>query len=161
MVKFGHLLSKEAENSKYYVKYVFWRFFKRFHKIIKKFIFIKESIKKTFLLKEHSKGSQALYRHSKGSWKALGHFKEPTSMGTHGALGYLGTLDGSPFRYFGTQALERHLETWVTQGTLFRRLSRSWFIFYRRLLLSKHIGTGNFFIGELCMVPFLMTKTYF
>ena len=103
VIKFTHLISKDGENNKGFVKYVFWKVFKKF---VKPFLIMLQTffyLKRTQMKIEHSNGTLSLLRgHSKGNLKALGH------LGTQGtwALGHPST--------WGTRALGGHLDT---QGT--------------------------------------------
>ena len=70
MVKFAHLISKEAENKKCHVKYLFWKHLKKLYKTIK------ESISSNVTDLIYSKSNQKALghlRHSKSTWalKAL------------------------------------------------------------------------------------------
>ena len=146
MVKFRHLISREAKSNKCYVKYLFWKVFKNLYKTIK------ESNSCNIADLSHSKNTQrelghskdiqgtligylstcwALQWHSKNTWalKALRHSIPPWHSGSHGtwALGFSGTdllgHSDTP-RVLGhsqTQALEQ-LENRGTRGTLFRSL---------------------------------------
>ena len=66
LVKFTQLISKEAENNKRYVKYVFWKVFKNLYEAIKESI--SSNAADLFLLEELLKGTWALKGHSKGTW---------------------------------------------------------------------------------------------
>ena len=60
MVKFTHLICKEAENNKRYVKYVFWKLFKKLCKTIKEYIssYVTNLFFTGRALKGHFKGTQ-------------------------------------------------------------------------------------------------------
>ena len=73
LVKFTHLISKEVENNKCYVKYVFRKFFKNHYKTIKESI--SSNVGDLFYSKKHSKDTWVLKRHYMGTQKPLEHLK--------------------------------------------------------------------------------------
>ena len=96
MVEFTHLISKEGDNNKCYVKFVFWKVFKNSMKLLASPFFV---ILQTFSTQ------RALKRHSKG----------PGNSGNRRTLGQSRHLSTWALRYLGTQG---------TRGTLFSRFTK-------------------------------------
>ena len=107
VIKFTHLISKDGENNKGFVKYVFWKVFKKFVKpLMSPFLIMLQTffyLKRTQMKIEHSNGTLSLLKgHSKGNRRALGH------------LGIQGTWELGHPSTWGTRSLGGHLDT---QGT--------------------------------------------
>ena len=98
MVKFRHLISREAKSNKCYVKYVFWKIFKNLYKTIK----------------ESNSCNIADLFHSKNTQRELGHSKD--IQGT--LIGHLSTCWALQWHSKNTWALKalRHSSTWDTQA---------------------------------------------
>ena len=116
MVKFRHLISREAKSNKCYVKYLFRKVFKNLYKTIK----------------ESNSCNIADLSHSKNTQRELGHSKD--IQGT--LIGYLSTCWALQWHSKNTWALKalRHSSTWDTQA-LDTPLA---------LGLSWHLGTWIF-----------------
>ena len=121
VIKFTHLISKEGENNKGFVKYVFWKVFKKFVKplmspfliMLQTFFLLKENSNENWALKWHSKFTQrTLKGQSKGTW-ALGHTRHLRTWApkhlrysfTRRALGHSRNLGTWALRHSGTGAL--------------------------------------------------------
>ena len=125
VVKFTHLISKEGENNKCYIKYVFWKFFQNSIKLLTSPFLV---VLQAFLLEERSKENWALKRHTSGH---QGH-----STVTTNALGQSSTWD--------TRAREEDLGTWALghsrhlgiRGALFSRLEFIRQVFPTNLILT-------------------------
>ena len=104
MVKFTHLISKERDNNKCYVKYVLWKVFKDCIKLLASPSLV---MLQTFFTQRALKGKLGTR-----NWALEGHFK---------------VLPRAHKGHLDTRALERHLGTRALEGHLgTRELKAFW-----------------------------------
>ena len=121
-----------VKNNKCYVRYVFWKVFKKSIKLLTSpFHLMLQNLFTRRALKDHSKGTlRSLQGHSKGNWainapeghldtwafKALGHsgsqaLKELGLSKDTWTLGHLRHLNTLALRHLGIRALKEHLSS--------------------------------------------------
>ena len=119
-----------VKNNKCYVRYVFWKVFKKSIKLLTSpFLLMLQNLFTRRALKDHSKGTlRSLQGHSKGNWainapeghldtwafKALGHsgsqaLKELGLSKDTWTLGHLRHLNNLALRHLGIRVLKEHL----------------------------------------------------
>ena len=140
MEKFIHLIPKEGDNYKCYVKFVFWKVFQNPIKLLTSPYLYSQSTQREI---RDSSGTRRALGHSGTRRREIGHFKG-TSRALKGhlvtralnAFGYLGTWTIKHLRHSGTQRAlrhSRHLATWAL-----RHSKGFWALKHLRIWLLRH-----------------------